>query len=60
VNGFLGGVISGILRVWWAVNLAEPARVDQFPVTRRFAGNDFRIATIDVPHPALRVQKQMV
>jgi hypothetical protein len=43
-----------------AVNLAEPARVDQFPVTRRFAGNDFRIASIDVPDPALRVQKQMV
>ena len=57
---FLKRVISGILRVWWAVNLAEPARVGQFPVTRRFAGTDFRIASIDVPDPALRVQKQMV
>ena len=58
--GFWGGLFLGILQVWWAVNLAEGVRVGQFPVTRRFAGNDFRIATIDVPDPALRVQKQEV
>ncbi len=59
VNGFLeGGYFWGFLRVWCAVNLAALARVGQFPVTRRFAGNDFRIATIDALDPALRVQNR--